>query len=81
MNTVIIKKEMAVPLDVLIDVIDIILEHEICHQITATDSENNCVTVEVQYERDERDVIREIEDVISDYEESDDDENEEEEEN
>jgi len=79
MNTVIIKKEIDVPVDVLIDVVDILIEHELSHQITATDKENNYLTVEVEYDRDERDVIHEIEDVISEYEEEDDEEEDEEE--
>lgn len=71
MNTVIVKKELDIPVGLLIEVADILIENEISHEITGTDAENYCITLEVAYDKEQRDTIHEIEDHIEDYEEDD----------
>jgi len=77
MKTVIVKKEVEVPVGILMEVADLLIENELSHEIIGTDAENNCLTLEIAYEKDERDTIHEIENLIDDYEVEDDDEEEE----
>jgi hypothetical protein len=76
MNTVIVKKELDIPVGLLLEVADILIENEISHEITGTDAENDCITLEVAYDKEQRDTIHEIEDLIDDYEEEDEDDDE-----
>ena len=69
MTTVIVQKEMEVPVGILVEVADLLIEHEISHKITATDADNDCITLELEYEKEEREIIHEIQDLIDDYEE------------
>ena len=80
MKTVIVKKEIEVPVGILMEVADLLIENELSHEIIGTDAENNCLTLEIAYEKDERDTIHEIENLIDDYEEEEDNEEEEEDE-
>ena len=80
MSTVIVKDEIEVPLGILIEVADLLIKNEITHEITDTDAENGSITLEIEYEKEQRDTIHEIEDLIEDFEEDDDDEEDEEEE-
>jgi len=73
MTTVIVQKEMEVPVGILVEVADLLIEHEISHKITATDADNDCITLELEYEKEEREIIHEIQDLIDDYEEEDED--------
>ncbi|MDR6571022.1 hypothetical protein [Chitinophaga ginsengisegetis] len=79
MQTVITKRELQVPVDVLIRVADVLLENDITNSITGTDEEDGYITVEVEYEKEQRDAIHEAEDIISDYHENEEDEDEDEE--
>ena len=81
MKTVIVKKEIEVPVGILMEVADLLVENELSHEIIATDAENNCLTLEIAYEKDERDTIHEIENLIDDYEEEEEDDEEEDEQN
>ena len=76
MNTVIVKKELDIPVGLLLEVADILIENEISHEITGTDAETDCITLEVAYDKEQRDTIHEIEDLIDDYEGEEDDEEE-----
>jgi hypothetical protein len=80
MNTVIVKKELDIPVGLLLEVADILIENEISHEITGTDAENDCITLEVAYDKEQKDTIHEIEDLIDDYEEDDEEDEEDEEE-
>jgi hypothetical protein len=71
-KTIITKKELEVPVDVLVEVSAILVEHDIPNQIIDTDEEEDSITIEVSFAKDQREVIHEVEDVISDYEEEDD---------
>ncbi|QEC44822.1 hypothetical protein [Pseudobacter ginsenosidimutans] len=66
-KTIIEKKELAVPVDIILEVSNLLLEHDITNDIVGTDLNNDELLIDVQYERDERDVINQIECKISDY--------------
>ncbi|OMP74842.1 hypothetical protein [[Flexibacter] sp. ATCC 35208] len=71
MQTVITKRELQVPVDVLIRLADVLLEKDITNSITGTDEEDGYITIEVEYEKEQREAIHEAEDIISDYHEND----------
>jgi len=68
MKKTVTTKQLEVPVGALIEVADLLIENEITHQMVATDEDNDTVTIEVEYDRDERDTIHEVEDAIDDYE-------------
>lgn len=68
-TTIITKKELNVPAGVIAQVAEVIIENEIVHEIIGTDIDEDIITLEVEYTKDEREIIHEIEDIISDYEE------------
>ncbi len=73
---------MSIPAAIITEVAEVLLENEIINDIIDADTEIDEVLIEVQFEREQRDVIHHIEDMISDYqetEEEDDDDDEEEE--
>lgn len=70
MKKTVTTKQLEVPVGVLIEVADLLIENEITHQMVATDEDNGTITIEVEYDRDERDTIHEAEDLIDDYEEN-----------
>ncbi len=78
MKTVIVKKEIEVPVGILMEVADLLIENELSHEIIGTDAENNCLTLEIAYEKEERDTIHKIENLIDDFEEEDEDDDDEE---
>ena len=82
MKRVLTIKELEVPVGAMIQVADLLIEHEISHVLVATDENNDTVTIEVEYGTGERDIIHEIEDAIDDNtaESTDEDDNDEEEE-
>ncbi|SFW80251.1 hypothetical protein [Chitinophaga sancti] len=80
MQTVITKRELQVPVAVLIRVADVLLENDITNRITGTDEEDGYITIEVEYEKEQRDAIHEAEDIISDYHDNEEEEDDEEDE-
>ncbi|RFS20036.1 hypothetical protein DVR12_20145 [Chitinophaga silvatica] len=78
MLTVITKRKLHVPVDVLIRVADVLLENDITNTITGTDEDEGHITIEVEYEKEQRDAIHEAEDIISDYHENEEDEDDDE---
>jgi len=72
MKKTVTTKQLEVPVGALIEVADLLIENEITHQMVATDEDNDTVTIEVEYDRDDRDTIHEVEDAIDDYEADDD---------
>ena len=79
-TTVITKKELHVPTGAIIKVADVLLENEITNEIIGTEPDEDAVILEVQYDKEQREVIHEVEDIISDFleeAEQDDDSNEE----
>lgn len=79
MKKTITTREFEVPMEALMEVADLLIEHELPHHISATDEENDMITISVEYEKDDREVIHEIEDIIDDYSDEDDDDDEEDE--
>jgi hypothetical protein len=80
-SKLITKKELSIPAAIITEVACILLENEIINDIIGADTETDEILIEVQYEREQRDAIHQIEDMISDYqetEEDDDDDDEEE---
>ena len=71
MSTIIIETEIEVPTGILIAVANVLIEHSLVHSITATDEDNDSVTLEIQYGRDEKEIIHEIEDLIAEFEAED----------
>jgi hypothetical protein len=81
-TTKITKQELSIPAAIITEVACILLENEIINDIIGADTETDEILIEIQYEREQRDAIHDIEDLISDYEEADeaeDDENDEDE--
>jgi hypothetical protein len=81
-TTKITKQELSIPAAIVTEVACILLENEIINDIIGADTKTDEVLIEVQFEREHRDVIHHIEDMISDYqetEEEDDDDDDEEE--
>ena len=68
MKKTVTTKQLEVPVGVLMEVADLLIENEITHQMVATDEDNDTITIEVEYDRDERDTIHEVENAIDDYE-------------
>ena len=66
-TTIITRKELEVPLGALIEVSDILIENGITNEITGTDEDEDTVTLEVSFTKEERDIIHEVEDLISDF--------------
>jgi sulfur carrier protein ThiS len=68
MKKTVTTKQLEVPVGALMEVADLLIENEITHQMVATDEDNDTITIEVEYDRDDRDTIHEVEDAIDDYE-------------
>ena len=66
-TTIITRKELEVPLGALIEVSGILIENGISNEITGTDEDEETVTLEVSFTKEERDIIHEVEDLISDF--------------
>jgi hypothetical protein len=66
-TTVITKKELHVPTAAIIEVADVLLENEIINEIIGTEPDEDAVILEVQYDKEQREVIHEVEDIISDF--------------
>lgn len=66
------RKLLDVPSDAMFSIAEIIADNEITHTIKGVDEEDgDTIHLEVEYSRDERDAIRDIENIIEDYEEED----------
>lgn len=68
------KKELSIPAAIITEVAEVLLENEIINDIIGADTEIDEVLIEVQFEREQRDVIHQIEDMISDYHETEEEE-------
>ena len=66
-TTIITRKELEVPLGALIEVSDILIENGITAEITGTNEDEDTLTLEVSFTKEERDIIHEVEDLISDF--------------
>ncbi len=79
-QTIFTKKELNVPVGAMLDVSDVLIQNQITHEIVGTDADEETITLELQYDKDDRDAIHEIEDLIADYVEDEESEEDDEEE-
>ena len=66
-STIVTKKELNVPIGAILSVADVIVENNIFSDITGTDEDEDTITIEVEYSREQRKIIHKMEDIISDY--------------
>lgn len=76
MRSTIISEQIDVPSDSFFQVAVIIVENDLYHDIIATDDEDDTITVEIHYSKEQRKVIHDIRDIIDEHNDED-DENEE----
>lgn len=81
MKKTITTKELEIPIALMTEIVEMIVDNSISHVLIGADTEEDTITIEVDYEREERAIIHAIEDLIEDYQENMDDEMEEDEEN
>ena len=67
-------KELKVPVDAMAEVAQIIAENDITNSITGVDNDLTTVFIEVSYENEEKEFIKDIVDVIKEYRDESDDE-------
>ena len=70
MSTKIYVKEIEVPSQAIHEVAIILAAHDLQNRITDSDETNETITLTVQYEKEERDIIQEILDVLESYEDA-----------
>ena len=73
-TTLVIKKELNVPLGVIMNVAGIIVNKNLACDIVGTDDDEDILILEVQYEKGQRKAIHEIEDAIAEFLEEDEEE-------
>ncbi|MBN8852768.1 MAG: hypothetical protein BGO55_03345 [Sphingobacteriales bacterium 50-39] len=80
MKTKIYVQELIIPSDAMPEVATILVNNELTNEIIGSDEENETITLEVQYEKEERDAFQEILDVVESYEDAEEEEGDDEEE-
>jgi hypothetical protein len=78
MKSKIYVQELIIPSDAMLEVATILVDNELTNEIIGSDEENETVTVEVQYEKEERDAVQEILDVVESYEDAEEEDDDEE---
>lgn len=71
------KEQFDIPAAVMLQVSDLICNNQLSHEIIEVDEDADTITLELEYTKQEREVIHQIQDLIADN--SDDEEGEEEE--
>jgi hypothetical protein len=71
------KEQFDVPSSIMVEVFGLICERELYHIITAVDADADTISLEIEYSKQDREVIHQIEDLIADNSEDDDDDEEE----
>ncbi|WPV67032.1 hypothetical protein [Chitinophaga sp. LS1] len=66
-----------IPANIMLDVCNLICEHELEHTIMEVDEDEDTISLELQYSKQDRNVIHRIEDMIVDNSDEEDDEDEE----
>jgi hypothetical protein len=76
--TKLISEQFDVPSAVMLEVCGLICEHDLHHAIMEVDEDADTITLELQYSKQDREAIHQIEDLIADNtdDEDDDEENE-----
>ncbi len=70
MLTKIYVKEIEVPAQAIQEVAIILASHDLQNRITDSDVKNETITLTIQYEKEERDIIQEILDLLESYEDA-----------
>ena len=65
-----------IPANIMLDVCSLICEHELEHTIMEVDEDEDTISIELQYSKQDRKVIHKIEDMIADNSEEDDEDEE-----
>ena len=60
-------KELEVPVDAMTEVAEILTENEITNTITGVDDDHEFIIIEVEFGKEEKEFIHEIEGVIEDH--------------
>ena len=60
-------KELEVPVDAMAEVAEILTENEITNTITGVDDDHEVIFIEVEFGKEEKEFIHEIERVIEDH--------------
>ena len=60
-------KELEVPVDAMAEVAEILAENEITNTITGVDDDHEVIFIEVEFGKEEKEFIHEIERVIEDH--------------
>ena len=60
-------KELEVPVDAMAEVAEILTENEITNTITGVDDDHEFIIIEVEFGKEEKEFIHEIEVVIEDH--------------
>ncbi|SFE67741.1 hypothetical protein SAMN05518672_10943 [Chitinophaga sp. CF118] len=71
------KEQFDVPSGIMLEVCGLICEHELQHAIVEVDEDADTISLEIQYSKQDREVIHQIEDLIADNSEDDDDDDDE----
>ena len=70
-------KELEVPIEVIAEVAELLTDNDITNTITGVDEDYEVLFMEVEYEKEDNQVIHDIEDVIEDFHADDQDDDEE----
>lgn len=70
-------KELEVPIEVIAEVAELLTDNDITNTITGVDEDYEVLFMEVEYEKEDNQVIHDIEDVIEDFHADDADDDEE----
>ena len=66
------KEQFDVPSNIMVEVCGLICEHELHHTIMEVDEDADTISLEIEYSKQDREVIHQIEDLIADNSEDDD---------
>jgi hypothetical protein len=72
------KEQFDVPSSIMVEVCGLICEHELHHTITEVDEDADTISLEIEYSKQDRDVIHQIEDLIADNSDDEDGEDDDE---
>ena len=72
------KQQFDIPSHIMMGVCSLICEHELEHTIMGVDEDADTIGLELQYSKQDRNVIHEIEDMIADNSDEDEDDEEDE---
>jgi hypothetical protein len=71
------KEQFDVPASIMVEVCGLICEHELYHTIMEVDEDEDTICLEIEYSKQDREVIHLIEDLIADNSDDDDDDDDE----